>query len=690
MAKTFYLEIGSEEIPAGYIRPALEAMSGRMTKFLDEHRIGHGNPVTTGTPRRLCLLIPEMQEHQEACTSEVVGPPKQVAFAADGTPTKAAQGFARNQGVGVDDLQIKSTGKGEYVYVVREESGQSTKELLETMLPDFVAHIAFPKSMRWAALPVTFARPVHWLTALLGSEVVDFRYGDLVSSNQSFGHRFMSPEWIAFESYDQHMEQLRRRHVIADYQERRQMIQEGIEAQAARVGGKILQDQDLLDEVSQLVEYPYPLLGEFEQKYLDLPSEVPISVMKGHQRYFAVVDSDGKLMRYFVTVANTIPRDPDLVAAGNARVIRARLEDARFYYEEDQKVPLAQRAEQLKGVVFHSKLGTSWEKMERFRTLARWLGEQLGMDDFGPLERAAYLCKADLVTGMVGEFPELQGIMGRDYALKDGESAVVADAILEHYLPIRAGGEIPRQIEGAVLSIADKIDTIVGCFSVGLIPTGTTDPFALRRQTLGIIRIILEKALPVSLPALLEQALPLLAKQRTVPEQTVREGVLQFFQGRLHHQLTRQQGCSTDVVEAALAPGIDHLVEAVARTKALDQFKQRADFESLAMAFKRVVNIIKEPESVVIDPGLFHSDVETALYDATAATAETIRQCLAKADFGAALEAMAGLKNPIDRFFDEVLVMDQDEAVKRNRLALLTKIHGLFSGIADFRKIQTA
>ncbi len=689
MAKTFYLEIGAEEIPAGYIRPALDAMARQMTRFLDDHRIAHGTPFTTGTPRRLCLVIADVEEEQQACTTEIVGPPKRVAFDDQDRPTKAAEGFARNQGISVEQLRVKSTAKGDYVYIVKEEAGRPTGELLEGMLSDFVAHIPFPKSMRWNTLDVTFARPVHWLTALLGSQVLQFRYGTITSGKRSFAHRFMSPRWLEVRDYESHRQALREHYVIADFAERREMIRDGIAKEAAKAGGRILDDPDLLDEVSQLVEYPYPLLGEYEEKYLKLPPEVPISVMKDHQRYFAVIDADGNLMPYFVTVANTVPRDPQLVAAGNARVIRARLEDARFYYEEDQKVRLEERAEELKEVVFHSKLGTSWEKMERFRALADWLGGCVGLENRQDLLRAAFLCKADLVSGMVGEFPELQGIMGRDYARLQGETETVAEAIYQHYLPIRSGGPIPSSLEGALLSIADKMDTIVGCFGVGLIPTGTADPFALRRQTLGIIRIILEKKLDIPLAGLIDQAVPLLADRMTEPEQTVKEGVLRFFQARLHHLLVSRFGYPADVVEAALAVGIDNLVDAVARTEALAEFRNRPDFESLATAFKRVVNIIKQPETAPIDPSLFQNEAEKELHRAVETVSAKVDACLKQGDFKAALEAMVQLKDPIDRFFDQVLVMDKHEAVKRNRLALLTRIRNLFSGIADFRKIQT-
>ncbi len=689
MGKTFYLEIGSEEIPAGYIVPALEAMSARMSRFFDENRISHGEPFVTGTPRRLVLNVPGVAVEQEARTTEIIGPPRQVAYDAQGRPTKAAEGFARGQGVSVDDIRIKSTPKGDYLCIVREEAGLPVKNLIEKMLPDFVAHIPFPKSMRWGSLSVTFARPIRWITGLFGDEVVDFVYGDIRSGGQSFGHRFMSPQVLPVTDFESHVENLRKHYVLVDLYERREFIRKEIRKAATTVGGTILEDEELLDEVTQLVEYPFPIVGEFEEKYLELPPELLITVIKKHQRYFAVTDGTDRLLRYFVTVSNTIPRDVPLVAAGNARVVRARLEDARFYYEEDQKVRLEDRAEQLKGVVFHSKMGTSWEKVERFTVLARMLGERLAPECLDTLSRAACLCKADLVSGMVGEFPELQGIMGRAYARLQGEPEPVAAAIHEHYLPTRAGGPIPQGIEGALLSIADKMDTIAACFGVGLIPTGTADPFALRRQTLGIIRIILEKPFRLSLTELIDRALPLLESKLTEPAEAVRRNILDFFEGRLHHQMVSQEGYSPDVVDAALVVGIDDLVEAVMRTKALSVFRSRPDFDSLASAFKRVVNIIKEPESAPVDPALLGSPAEQALFAAVTDTEGVVEGCLSRSDYDAALESMSRLKAFIDAFFDSVLVMDRDDSVRRNRLALLTRIHNLFSRVADFRKIQT-
>jgi glycyl-tRNA synthetase beta chain len=689
MGDVFYLEVGCEEIPAGYIGPALEAMAAEMVRFLNENRIGHGSPFTTGTPRRLVLMIPEVAEHQEACSLEIVGPPKQVAFDERGKPTKAAEGFARGQGVRLEDIRIKETPRGEYLCIVREEAGLPAKVLLEKTLPDFVARVPFPKSMRWGSLSVTFARPVHWIVALLGKEILDFAYGEVPSGDRSFGHRFMSPVALQVKDYDSHRENLKKHFVIVAREERERLIRDGIHEAARTVGGRILEDEELIEEVTQLVEYPQPLVGEFEEKYLELPPELLITVIKKHQRYFAVIDDKGSLLPYFVTVANTVPKDFRLVAAGNARVVRARLEDARFYYKEDQKVRLEDRAVQLQAVVFHSKLGTSWEKTERFTRLARWLGEQVAPNCLKTLSRAAFLCKADLVTGMVGEFPELQGVMGRAYARLQSEPEAVAQAIYEHYLPIRAGGPIPEGIEGSLLSIADKIDTIVGCFGVGLIPTGAADPFALRRQTLGIIRIILEKPLKLSLSELVDEAMVSLAPKMTEPLEMVKNGVLEFFLGRLNHMLASQEAYTQDIVDAALAVGVDDLVKTVARTKALAAFKARADFESIAGAFKRVANIIKEPERTPISTDLFQGAAELSLYEALADAESVVGSTMEQSDYMAALEALSQLRGYIDAFFDTVMVMDKDETIRRNRLALLTRIHGLFSGIADFKRIQT-
>ncbi len=690
MGQTLYLEIGTEEIPASYIVPALESMSVRMSRLLDENRIARGNPIVAGTPRRLILNVPDVGLSQEPVAIEVIGPPRSAAYDADGKPGRAAEGFAKGQGVSVEEIAIKQTPKGEYLCVLRQQAGLAASELLEKMLPEFIAKIPFPKSMRWSVYNVTFARPVQWIVALLGEKVLQFDYAQVRSGKKSMGHRFMSPVWIEVNDLEGHRENLRNNYVILDIAERRRLILQGAQAAAEGVGGHVLPDDELLDEITELVEFPQPLVGQFEEKYLALPPELLITVIKKHQRYFAVTDGLGALLPYFVTISNIIPRDLTVVAAGNARVVRARLEDARFYYREDLKVRLDDRVEQLKGVVFHSRIGTSYEKMERFSELASVLAERVAPECAAAVRRSAFLCKADLVSGVVSEFPELQGIMGRTYALLQGETEAVAQAICEHYLPNRSGGPIPARIEGSLISIADKIDTIAACFGVGMLPTGTADPFALRRQTLGIIRIVLETPLRISLGEIIDRALVLLSKKLTQPAENVKQDILAFFQGRLQNYLASGEGFSPDVIDAALSAGIDDLLDAVARTKALARFTARPDFSAMATAFKRVANIIKKPETALVDASLFTSPAEQLLLDGLVEAESAASACLARSDFAAALESTAQLKPLIDSFFDSVLVMDKDDSVRRNRIALLTRIRGLFSRVADFSKIQTA
>jgi glycyl-tRNA synthetase beta chain len=686
MASDFLLEIGTEEIPASYIQPALDAMATMISKFLSDRRVAHGTIRTMATPRRLVWVIKDVTEKQEAQTVEITGPPKDVAFDEAGNPTQAALGFAKSQGVSPEELQIKETSRGEYVVISRHESGASTVELLGGVLANLIADIPFPKSMRWGDLKVTFARPIHWIVALLGKEVVPFTYGNVTSGNTSYGHRFMSPGPFEVSEIKGYVEALRERFVTVDIEERRERIRQIVAACAKEKNGNIREDDDLLDEVVQLVEYPTAVCGSFDQHYLELPQEVLITAMRTHQRYFAVLDDAGKLMPYFVTVNNTLTRDPQIVALGNEYVLRARLEDARFYYVEDQKVSLDDRVEELKEVVFHSKLGTSYEKLERFKTLAEYMADQVAPDDKATVSRAAHLCKADLVTGTVGEFPELQGIMGRAYAQLAKENEAVAEAIYEHYLPTHAGGQLPSGMAGSLVSISDKLDTVVGCFGVGQIPTGTADPFALRRQALGIIRIILEKDLSLSLSHLISKALEGLDGKLTEPADQTHQAVLEFFKRRLQHFLIGQ-GLPQNVVDAVLTHHLDPLVETVAKIRTLETFKDREGFEPLLGTVKRVVNILKEPVDVSVDPERFVNQAEKDLYRDLIACEQDLEKPLAARDYDAVLNRLSQLKAPIDGFFDEVLVLDEDMALRQNRLALLTRIANLFQQMADFSRI---
>ena len=686
MAQELLLEIGTEEIPAGFLPKAMADMAGLIRAELENAQLPFGAIRTQATPRRLLLVVEGIEEHQPTLRSEVMGPAKSVAFAADGKPTKAGEGFARGQGIAVDQLVIVETEKGPYVCAKKEQAGRPTAELLTEILPRLIQSIPFKKSMRWKDLDVRFARPVHWIVALYGGAVVPFAFGNIDSGNESRGHRFMAPGVFAVKDFSQYLRECERHFVIVDPEKRKAIIRAEVARLAKEAGGEVLADEELLEQVSFLVEYPSAVLGTFNPDFLQVPKEVLITSMRSHQRYFSLVDASGKLMPAFITINNTLAPDPSVVVRGNERVLRARLSDARFFFEEDKKVPLAERVEALKSVVYQAKLGTSYEKMERFRALAVGLAEQLAPALKEQAARAATLCKADLVSGMVGEFPEVQGVMGREYALLEGESAEVAQAIYEHYLPIQAGGAIPSTDLGAFVSIADKLDTLCGCFGVGLIPTGTADPYALRRSAIGILNIILGRGFRLSLPGLVDRSLDLLTAKLTRPRPEVRADVLEFLRLRLVNLLTGQ-GYPQDVVDAVLSASCENVTDALSRVKALAELKGREDFEPLAVAFKRVVNIIKGGVETPVAPVLFAETCEAALHEATGQAAGQVAQAVAAGDYAAALRAIAGLRGAVDGFFEGVMVMADEEAVRVNRLALLTGVARLFEGIADFSRI---
>ena len=476
--KELFFELGTEEIPAGFIPRAMAGMEAIITRELFNARLSFDEIKTLATPRRLALMVKGIPAVQPDAELTATGPSKKAAYDADGKPTKAAEGFARGQGVDVSAIRIVTTDKGEYISITRTETGRPTHELLSEILPKLINEIPFKKSMRWGDLDVRFARPIHWIVALFDGVVVPFEFGNITSGAVSRGHRFMANTAFPVRDYAHYLEECERHFVIPDPERRKEIIRRETHRVAIAAGGHLLPDEELLEQVSFLVEYPSAVHGTFSEEFLKVPKEVLITSMRSHQRYFSIVDAGGKLLPGFITINNTLTQDPSVVVKGNQRVLRARLSDARFFFEEDQKIRLDERVEALKKVVYQQKLGTSFEKMERFKALAEGLADSLNTAVKAQTGRAAWLCKADLVTGMVGEFPEVQGIMGREYALLEGEDAAVAAAIAEHYLPIQAGGELPASDIGAFVSIADKLDTICGCFGVGLIPTGAADPYA--------------------------------------------------------------------------------------------------------------------------------------------------------------------------------------------------------------------
>ena len=690
------LEIGSEEIPAGYILPALTALSSNLLRRLDDARIEHGGAKIYGTPRRLAVCIENVAAKQKSMKREVVGPPAKIGFDELGKPTMAAHKFAEKVGVAVNKLTVKETSKGAYLCAERSERGVATAQLLKKVLPDAVLSMPFPKKMRWADLDIEFARPIHTILALLGKAVIRFQLGNLKSGRYTFGHSFLSPAKIKFETADGYVDRLRAAHVLVDLEERKALLERDITNHAERLGGSILPDEELVDIVTNLVEYPIAVTGNFDEEFLEVPDEVLINAMREHQKYFAVVDRNKKLMPCFIAVNNTQTKDMAIVAKGHERVLRARLADAQFFYHGDLEVSNDKRVEKLKGVLFQAELGTMHEKIERVATIAEFIASKV---DYGPelgsagtdlraqVSRAARLCKADLVSQVVGEFPKLQGIMGRVYATVTGELSTVATAIEEHYRPVYSGAPLPETATGAILSIADKIDSICGCFSVGLIPTGASDPYALRRQGIGIIQIMLDQGFSFSVFELIEESLKLF-KPANLEEVTAQ--VFNFLKNRMTGQLADDR-FSKDSIAAVVSVSCDNIPETWNRVGALEKLKAKPDFEPLAIAFKRVVNIIKKAddfEAGDVNPKLFEHESESELLSAYESVRKRVEEDLANGFFDQALVKVATLRDAVDKFFEGVMVLAEDVSVRRNRLSLLGHIAALFNKFADFSKIS--
>ncbi|MFZ3065618.1 MAG: glycine--tRNA ligase subunit beta [Nitrospirota bacterium] len=687
MPADIIFEIGTEEIPARFIPSALERMKEDFSVLLNEQGISFKTAESYGTPRRLLLYVKDAAEKQAEKSVEVIGPAKAVAYDKDGAPTKAAIGFAKGQGIDVKELQLKKTDKGEYICALKKEGGRDTEGLLSELLPRFLLKIDFPKSMYWDDKKIRFARPIRWLTALYGNKPVRFEVANVKSSNMSRGHRFMSPGAFVIGDKESYLHQLEANYVIVEPAKRRKMIIEQIEQIAKEKGGSVLKDEELIDTVTFLVEYPAAICGDFDKKYLELPKDILINAMKEHQKYFSIIDKNEKLMPHFICIANTKAKDMDIVKKGNERVLRARLDDASFYFKEDRKKKLSDRTNDLKGVVFQEQLGTLYDKVQRDVALTEYLAPIIDAKLLEPVKRAAYLCKSDLLTGVVGEFPKLQGIIGREYALLDGEKKETADAIYEHYLPRFAGDELPKTNAGMILSIADKIDNICGCFAIGLIPTGSQDPYALRRQGLGILQILLSKKIHISLIGLVESALSAL-KDKAKKTEDAKKDALDFIRQRMDNLLT-SEGYRYDIVDAVLTAKFDDPYDCFLRIQALNKLKDEPYFEPLMISFKRVINIVPKDFKGAVDEKALKEPAEKELCKAYMALKADITPLIKEYNYELALRKISTLKKEVDAFFDKVLVMDKDEMIKGNRLSLLKEIGLLFNIIADFSKIVT-
>jgi glycyl-tRNA synthetase beta chain len=688
MARTLLFEIGTEEIPSGFIVPALNFMKSYITDKFSGLKLEHGALQMFSTPRRLALRIPGMAETLPDTVENKMGPPKSISFDKDGNPTKAGLGFAQTCGVDISEVAIAKTPKGEYLSMTRTIPGRTVMEVLPGMLEEMIGKIPFNKTMRWSNPDVRFARPVHWLLAMFGQDILPVKFGNLTAGRITYGNRFMAKGPFQVDNPDDYEQILEKAHVIPDLEKRKGAIWKAVGDQAKKIGAEVL-DKELLDEVANLLEYPHPIIGAFDEAFLALPREVLVTVMKHHQRYFPmyVAGDNDKLRASFFAFSNIVPKDDAVVKAGNERVLKARLDDARYFFNEDLKTPLKVYADRLKDVIFHKDLGTSYEKVERFSAVALMLADRIAPDKKDKVKEAAYLCKGDLNSLMVGELPELQGIMGREYAMRQGTDPEVAVAIREHYLPASAEDKLPSGIIGDIVGIADRIDTICGCFSVGMIPSGTSDPYALRRQTIAIENILLGKGYSVSISALVDKALEQLKAKMKRPAEEVKQDVVAFFANRFV-SILQGKGIPGDVIESAIAT-FDDPVDTFQRAKALAEVRKEAWFESICAASKRVENILKKAATQAsVNPALFDQDEEKALYKAFKDMEGAFIANTDKGDYTAALKLLAGLKDPIDRFFEKVLVMSEDAAVKENRIALLKGLVLLFDKVAKFSKIS--
>lgn len=686
MGMELLFEIGTEEIPSGYIPPAMEDLRTVAGRLLQEHRLRFSSTRTLATPRRLALVVEGLAERQADARREVVGPTKAVAFDAQGNPTRAAEGFARGQGVPVDRLEVRALDRGEYVVAVQEEKGAPTPEVLLALLPKLVTSLSFPKFMRWGEGTFRFVRPIRWLLCLYGGKVVPVAIEGLKADAKTYGHRFLSPRGVRVRGFQDYLEKLEEKFVIVDPGRRRDLIRKLATEAATAVKGQAVLDDELVETVTHLVEFPTVICGSFKREYLELPREVIITPMQKHQRYFPVVDAGGNLLPHFVAISNMRAKDMELIRQGNERVLRARLNDAEFFYRDDRKLPLAERVPHLTHLIFQEKLGTMHDKVQRIGRLAARIADRVDPACRITAERAAFLCKADLATTMVKEFPSLQGIMGREYARLSGEPAEVCQAIEEHYLPRFAGDTLAQSNAGAVVGLADRLDSIVGCFGVGLMPTGSEDPYALRRAAQGMVQTILHRNFRAPLGAMVEDAregFPSLGRDA----EKVRRDVLDFLRGRTQ-VLLADRGLPADVVESVLSAGCDDLVDAARRAEALAVMRREADFGELSVAFKRVVGIVPKGFDRPVDVARLVEGAERALYAQVAALKSEVDALVGVQDYLGALQRIAALKPMVDMFFEEVLVIGPDEGLTQNRFALLKAVWDLFARIADFTKLS--
>ena len=680
--QNFLVEIGAEELPPKALKKLSKAFSNGIRSGLEKSGLEFEELQSFATPKRLAVIVNGLETQQPDQVSERRGPSVSAAFDDQGEPTRAATGFAQSCKVEVDQLERLKTNKGEWLVFNSRNEGKQTETLLPEIIEKALADLPIPKRMRWGSTRHEFVRPVHWLVVLFGDKIVPCNLFGIDSGNQSWGHRFHANHALTINSAEQYSETLAQNKVIADFDQRQLKIKTDIEAEAKRFDATVVIDADLLDEVTAMVEWPVALSGNFSEQYLDLPEQVLVCSMITHQKFFHMLGADGKMLPKFITVANIVSSDPDIVISGNERVIRPRLADAAFFYETDQKQTLAQQRERLKGIVFQNQLGSVYEKTERIAKLAKFIGDQLSLDAQA-VQQAGELCKSDLVTDMVSEFPELQGLMGYFYANKEGLDSSVAEALNEQYLPSFSGGPLPQSPVGSVLSIADKIDTLVGIFGIKKPPSGTRDPFALRRSSLGILRILVENKLDIDLRDCLKFASSLYPSLPAGDE--VVDQVFQYMMERFKVWY-QDQGIPVEVFSAVCALDLPHPVDIDRRMDAVNRFSSIDGASDLSAANKRVANILAKQtseDSTTLNTALLEQGAETTLAEAIRSKREQVAPFVANNDYFELLNSLVELRGPVDQFFDDVMVMCDDLTVRQNRMVLLAELRSLFLQVAD-------
>jgi len=687
------VEIGTEELPPKALRGLMDAFATNLGRALDDARLAHGELRAYASPRRLAVVVESLARSQEDRHTSQKGPPVSVALDDAGKALPPATAFAKKCGVDVADLGRMKTDKGEWLTADTTEAGKPAAELLPELIEKALAELPIPRRMRWGAGDAEFVRPVHWVVLLHGSKLIEGSVMGIPTGKKSMGHRFHSKGPVTITRPADYLETLEQKgHVVADFDARRKIVQQGVEKLAKKAKGAIVAGESLYDEVAALVEWPVPMLGSFDEEFLQLPPEVVVSTLTGHQRYFPVADASGKLLPRFVTVANLESNEPQKVRDGNERVIRPRLADAAFFWNNDRRRALATRQEALRDVVYQRGLGSLHDKSNRTAALACWIAAQLDIDN-DTVERAAMLCKCDLLTGMVGEFPDLQGTMGHYYAKSDGETDAVATAIGEHYKPRFAGDSLPASQTGLVLAVADRLDTLAGVFTLGKKPSGNRDPFGLRRAALGIIRMLIECDLDLDIKAMIAKAVELQPAAKGDADDLPAE-LYGFITDRLRRYfLDRDPGLDTETFDAVMARQPTSLVDFERRLQAVQTFLRLDEAQSLAAANKRIANILRQAgrtEAAEIKQKLLEDGAEASLYKALTTASDTVRPLLNDRRYTEALQELATLRAPVDRFFDDVMVMVDDEATKNNRLALLGELRALFLDVADISRLSIA